>query len=203
MPRGSYLHLDGHGGGPVAVEEFSCAAGPAGWRYASVLRDPSGGAELGRVDVTLDGGGRQVRVELLAGGWRLRGGVAGPQTVWLRSAVDGGEPAEQATTASGLTGRSPAFLIATARRLRLTPGGRARTRLVLITEPALGVLEVDENWSLLGISTHSTDTGPLPVARYDVTDLATGDTRAVHLAGDVVVATPTIELTELHTPPSL
>ncbi|MEN3362497.1 MAG: hypothetical protein V7637_6479 [Mycobacteriales bacterium] len=203
MPRGSYLHLDDHGGEPVAVEEFSCAAGPAGWRYASVLRPTAGGPEIGRVDVTLDGGGRQVRVELLAGGWRLRGGVAGPETVWLRSAADGGEPAEQAATASGLTGRSPAFLVATARRLHLTPGGRARIRLVLITEPALGAMQVDETWSLIGINTHTTETGPLPVARYEVTNLATGTTRAIHLAGDVVLATPTLELTALQTPPSL
>jgi hypothetical protein len=206
VPRGSYLHLDPLGGTPIAVEEFSCAAGPAGWRYASVLRDAAGGPETGRVDVTLDGGGRQVRVELLAGGWRLRGGVAGQQTVWLRSAAaggSGGDAVEQAATASGLTGRSPGFLVATARRLRLSPGGRARLRLVTVTEPALGTLQVDEQWSLTGVSTHATETGPLPVARYDVADLATGEIRTVHLAGDVVVAAPALELTELHSPPTL
>jgi hypothetical protein len=204
MPRGSYLHLDPHDGTPVAVEDFSCAAGPAGWRYASVVRDAAAGPELGRVDVTLDDGGRQVRVELLAGGWRLRGGVAGPETVWLRSpaaAMPGA--AEQAAAAAGLVGRSPAFLVATARRLRLTPGGRARMRLVRVTEPALGTLLVDEQWSLVGVSSHTTETGPLPVARYEVADLATGETRAVHIAGDVVLAAPALELTDLQSPPSL
>jgi hypothetical protein len=279
MPRGSYLHLDTHDGTPVAVEEFSCAAGPSGWRYTSVVRDPSTGAEVGRVDVTLDGGGRQVRVELLAGGWRVRAGVAGRETLWLRTpaagvagaagrgeadaaggvdaaggagagdagggagiggehgvaagarggadgstaggaetggasgalgtgsvAGDGGGGAgggERAAVALGVTGRSPAFLVATARRLRLSPGGRARVRLVMITEPALGVLEVDESWSLAGVTTHPTDTDPLPVARYDVTDLGTGTTRTLHLAGDVVVAAPGLELTALHSPPTL
>jgi hypothetical protein len=203
VPRGSYLHLDPHDGVPVAVEEFSCAAGPSGWRYAAVLRETAGGPETGRVDVTLDGGGRQVRVELAAGGWLLRGGVAGPETVWLRSAGDGSEAIERAEHATGLTGRSPAFLVATARRLRLPPGGRARVRLVAVLEPALGTLLTDEQWSLAGVTTHTTETGPLPVARYDVANLATGETRTVHLAGDVVLAAAALELTDLHSPPTL
>jgi hypothetical protein len=169
------------------------------------VRAAAAGPEIGRVDVTLDDGGRQVRVELLAGGWRLRGGVAGPETVWLRSpaAAAATAAAEQAAAAAGLAGRSPAFLVATARRLRLPPGGRARMRLVRVTEPALGTLLVDEQWSLVGISSHATETGPLPVARYEVADLATGETRAVHIAGDVVLAAPALELTDLQSPPSL
>lgn len=229
MPTGSYLHLDPFDGSPVAVEEFSCAAGPAGWRYAAVLRAPDGGGETGRVDVTLDGGGRQVRVELLGGGWRLRGGAAGGQTVWLRlpgsggpapgsgsgsgagagagadagdGTAAGGEAVERSAAALGLTGRSPAFLVAAARRLRLSAGGRARVRLVALSEPALGTRLVDEQWSLIAVVSHPTDLGPLPVARYDVLDLGTGETRSVHLAGDVVVAAPDLELTALHSPPT-
>jgi hypothetical protein len=223
VPKGSYLHGDG------VVEEFSCAAGPAGWRYAAVLR--SGGDVVGRVDVTLDSGGRQVRVEIVAGGWLLRAGVAGPDTVWRRTAADaraGGEPrggsvaggptgagalaepaggdgatGERSAAALGLTGRSPAFAVAAARRLRLTAGGSARCRLVAITEPALGTLLVDQQWRLVGVTEHPTETAPLPVARYDVTDLATGEIRAVHLAGDVLLGAPDVELTELAGPPSL
>jgi hypothetical protein len=110
---------------------------------------------------------------------------------------------EQASVASGLTGRSPAFLIATARRLRLSPGGQARVRLIGISEPALAALQVEERWLLVGVSMHGTDTGPLPVARYDVADLSTGATRTIHLAGDVVIAAPALELTALHSPPTL
>ena len=56
MPAGRYLHLDPVTGTPAAIEEFSSAAGPAGWRYAAVVRDPDGQAR-GRVDVTIDGAG--------------------------------------------------------------------------------------------------------------------------------------------------
>jgi hypothetical protein len=212
VPTGTYLHLHPHDGGPVAVEEFSCAAGPTGWRYAAQVHAAGGapeggpdrtGEEIGRVDVTLDAGGRQVRVELLGGGWRLRGGVAGTETVWLRSAADGGgEPVEASAPALGLAGRSPAFLVATARRLRLSTDTRARVRLVAVTEPVLGTRLVDENWQLVTVTEHQTETGPLPVERYEVTDLATGEIRTVHLAGDVVVAAPALELTALHSPPT-
>jgi hypothetical protein len=194
VPKGSYLHGDG------VAEEFSCAAGPAGWRYASVLR--AGDAVLGRVDVTLDGGGRQVRVELSSGGWRLRGGVAGAETIWVRAA-DGEAAVERSAAALGLTGRSPGFAVAAARRLRLTAGGSARCRLVAVTEPALGTLLVDQEWRLVGVTEHATGTVPLPVARYDVTDLATGETRTLHLAGDVLLGAPDVELTDLTAPPSL
>ena len=205
----------------MAVEEFSCASGAAGWRYVSTVRDPDG-VEVGRVDVTLDGGGRQVRVELAAGGWRLRGGVAGGETVWVRvpdtgrpvaepggyadpsrSEAGGAVAVERSARAAGLTGRSPAFLVATARLLRLSAGARARVRLVAVTEPVLGTRLVDEDWSLVTVATHPTETVPLPVTRYDVADLATGERRVVHIAGDVVVAAPALELDALHSPPNL
>jgi hypothetical protein len=199
VPKGTYLHGDG------VAEEFSCAAGPAGWRYASVLR--SGDAVVGRVDVTLDGGGRQVRVEIAGGGWRLRGGVAGAETVWIRlpdaPAGFARLPGERSVAALGLTGRSPAFAVAVARRLRLSAGGSARCRLVAVTEPALGTLVSDQQWRLVGVTEHATETVPLPVARYDVTDLGTSETRTLHLAGDVLVGAPDVELTDLSGPPSL
>ena len=195
MPKGTYLHGDG------VAEDFSCAAGPAGWRYASVLR--AGDAVVGRVDVTLDGGGRQVRVELAAGGWLLRGGVAGPDTVWLRTAAGEAAGVERSAAALGLTGPSPAFAVAVARRLRLSAGGSARCRLVAVTGPVLGTLLVDQQWRLAGVIEHPTETAPLPVARYEVTDLATGQTRTLHLAGDVLVGAPDLELTDLTGPPSL
>jgi len=223
VPSGSYQHLDPLDGTPVAVEQFSCAAGPVGWRYVSTLRAPAArspvadptpaadpspatagaGPDLGRVDVTLDAGGRQLRVEVTAGGWRLRGGVAGTETVWLRDSADDGAPVERSAAAAGFAGRSPAFLVATARRLALSPGGRARVRLVALTEPALGTRLVHERWTLLGIASHPTETDPLPVARYEIADLDTGEVRALHLAGDVVVAATALELTTLTAPPSL
>jgi hypothetical protein len=212
VPSGRYLHVDPVDGSPVAVEEFSCAAGPAGWRYVATVRDPDG-REAGLLDLTLDGGGRQARLLIAAGGWELRGGVAGRQTLWVRRATAGGpatEPAadpaavaEQAAAAAGFTGRSPAFLVAAARLLRLSAGARARIRLVEVSEPALGTRVAEQGWSMDGVTSYPTDAGPLPVARYRVADLTTGEPREVHLAGDVVVAAPDLELTALHSPPTL
>jgi hypothetical protein len=218
VPSGSYLHLDPVDGSPVAVEEFSCAAGPLGWRYAATVRDPDG-RESGRVDLTLDAGGRHVQLVVVGGGWQLRGGVAGRETLWLRRPAgpdgDGDQvpvgPAGSAATAAserseaaaGFAGRSPAFLIAATRLLRLSAGARARLRLVEVTEPALGTRVVEQGWSLTGTTSYPTETEPLPVARYQVVDLATGEPREVHLAGDVVVAAPGLELTALHSPPTL
>lgn len=51
--------------------------------------------------------------------------------------------------------------------------------------------------------THSTDNGPLTVDEYQVTALDTGEQHAVHIAGDVVLAAPGIELEDLESPPSV
>lgn len=178
------------------TEDFSCAPGPSGWRYVGSV---SGG---GRVDVTVDGGGRQVRVELAGGGWLLRGGVSGRSTVWVRSG-SGVAPVELSAVASGFAGESPAFLVAAVRLLRLPPGARARLRVVSVSGPALAARVVEQGWELAEVTSHPTELGSLPVGRYRVADLETGEVGEVHVAGDVVLAAPGVELTELSSPPSL
>jgi hypothetical protein len=66
----------------------------------------------------------------------------------------------------------------------------------------LAPLTVDQSWSLITRTAHSTDSGLLPVDNFRVTDLATGEQHDVHIAGDVVLAAPGIELEDLETPPS-
>ena len=219
MPRGTYHHLD-PGGSLAGVEVFSCAPGPSGWRYVSQVYDGSS-APLGRVDVTVDDRWRQVRVQVKCGSWTVRGGVAGPEAVWVRAAdalpgtAPGAPPGaspgasaggsggdEQTATAAGFTGRSPAFAVATARLLGLSLLGRRRVRLVAVTEPACLALPVDEGWALVDVTAHDTDSGPLRVERYEVADLATAERRVVHLAGDVVLEAPGVELADLESPPT-
>jgi len=197
VPRGTYHHLD-PGGTLAGVEVFSCAPGPAGWRYVSQVYDDDS-RPLGRVDVTCDDRWRQVRVQVTAGAWTLRGGIVGPDAVWVRGESD----EEQTAPAVGFTGRSPAFAVATARMLGLDLLDRRRVRLLGITEPAAVALPVDEGWALVDVESHDTDTGPLRVERYEVADLATAERRVVHLAGDVVLEAPGIELVELESPPNL
>lgn len=191
MPTGAYL-LSDHDG-PYAVERFTCAPGPAGWRYTATRADPVTGDPLGRLDLTLDGDGRAVRLEVDAGGWELRGGVVGATAVWRRGAQ------ELSATAAGFTGTSPAFSVATARLLRLSVGDPRRVRLVRLGDEALATRTVDEGWALTSVL----DRDGLPVERYEVADLATGERRVLHLVGDVVVDGTGVALLELETPPTL
>ena len=174
MPRGTYRWGSG------AVEEFSCAPGPAGWRWVS-------SGPHGRLDLTLDGTGRQLRVKLAAGGWVLRGGVSGGTTTWVRA------DAEHSAAAAGFTGPSPGLLLAVARGLRLDPGAPTRVRLVAVTGPALATRVVDESWELLETSLH----GPLQVSRYRVTPLDTGEPYELHATPDVLLTGPDVELATL------
>ncbi|WP_151774549.1 hypothetical protein [Streptomyces abyssomicinicus] len=201
MPTGRYLLHDPHDHSPLGEEHFQCAPGPSGWRYVSQRLTP-GGEHRGSVDVTLDDLGRPLRVELRAGGWQVRGAALDGVT-WVRTDPTGEHAAEGNAPAHALTGASPAFLVATARLLRPHRGDApVRVRLVEFTDPVLAPLTVDRTWALTGSETHTTDSGPLVVDEYRVTDLGTGEQHTVHLAGDVVLAAPGIELDDLASPPT-
>jgi hypothetical protein len=191
VPTGSYL-LTGHDG-PWAVERFSCAPGPAGWRYVAERTDPDTGAGLGRLDLTLDATGRTVRLLAAAGGWELRGGAVGPEVLWRRGQD------ERSATAAGFTGTSPAYAVATSRLLALGVGERRRVSLVAVMEPVLATRTVEQGWTLTGVEQRER----LAVARYEVADLATGDRHVVHLAGDVVVDAAGVVLRDLDGLPTL
>ncbi|WP_055590206.1 hypothetical protein [Peterkaempfera griseoplana] len=203
MPSGRYSLHDPHDDTPLGEEHFSCAPGPAGWRYTSQVFTADG-SPSGSVDLTLDSLGRPLRLQLRSGEWQVRGGMLDGLT-WVRT--DAGDPDSAHATeghdrAHAFTGRSPAFLVATARLLRLQPGDRTRLRLVALTDPVLAPRTLDQGWSLDGIETHATDSGPLRVERYTVADLQTGEQHQVHLAGDVVLAAPGVELEALDGPPN-
>ncbi|MEU5029748.1 hypothetical protein [Streptomyces milbemycinicus] len=201
MPRGRYSLHDPHDHTPLGEEHFHCAPGPTGWRYVAQLTSPSGD-HSGSVDLTLDELGRPLRLELNAASWRVRGAALDGVT-WVRTDPSGEHATEGNVAAHAFTGTSPAFLIATARLLRLTPGAPAtRVRLVTFTAPVLAPRTLDQSWALLDRSAHPTDTGLLTVDEYQVTALDTGEQHSVHIAGDVVLAAPGIELEDLESPPS-
>ncbi|MEU0286316.1 MULTISPECIES: hypothetical protein [Streptomyces] len=201
MPRGRYSLHDPHDHTPLAEEHFQCAPGTSGWRYVSQLTAPDG-AHLGSVDLTLDTLGRPLRLELHASSWQVRGAALDGVT-WVRTDPTGTHATEGNVRAHAFTGSSPAFLVATARLLRLTPSAAAtRVRLVAFTDPVLAPRTVDQSWALTDRETHATDSGPLTVDAYQVTALDTGEQHTVHLAGDVVLAAPGIELEDLESPPS-
>ncbi len=201
MPRGRYALHDPYDDAPLGEEHFHCATGPSGWRYVSQLTDPSGDP-AGSVDLTLDSLGRTIRLEMRAGDWQVRGATLEGVT-WVRTDPAGAHAQEGNAAAHGFTGASPAFLVATARLLRPQAGAPAtRTRLVSLAPPVLAPRTLDRAWRLLSTEAHDTDSGPLTVENYQVADLETGEEQAVHLAGDVVLAAPGVELEELESPPS-
>jgi hypothetical protein len=201
MPRGRYTLHDSYDHTPLGEEHFHCAPGAAGWRYTAQTTAP-GGDHLGSIDLTIDHLGRPIRLELHASGWRVRGAALDGVT-WVRSDPAGAEGQEGNAPAHGFTGRSPAFLVATAQLLRLDEGEAKRVRLVEFSPPVLAARTLDQTWTRRDTVSHATDNGPLTVVCYQVSDMETGEQHEVHLAGDVVLAAPGVELEELETPPSL
>jgi hypothetical protein len=190
VPSGTYLHLD------EGIEErFQCAPGPGGWRYTSRRDDGV------RVDLVVDARWRQIRVELVTAGWWLRGGLTGPELAWVRAAGEGGT--EHGERASGFVSDSPGFLVAVARSLELDESAAADVRLVRLSGTSLSALSVLWRWRRGGTSMYETETEPLPVSEYEITDLSTGEVEFLYLAGDVAVAAPGVELTDLGSPPNL
>ncbi|MFJ9433423.1 hypothetical protein ACIRQY_27725 [Streptomyces sp. NPDC101490] len=202
MPRGRYSLHDPHDHTPLGEEHFHCAPGPSGWRYVARTTTPTGD-HRGSVDLAVDELGRPLRLELHAAGWQVRGAALDGVT-WVRTDPTGAEADEGNVRAHAFTGTSPAFLVALTRFLRLTPASpETRVRLVAFTDPVLAPLTIDQSWALLGSEAHPTDNGPLTVDEYQVSGLETGERHTVHIAGDVVLAAPGIELEELDTPPSV
>ncbi|WP_069816288.1 hypothetical protein [Streptomyces sp. TP-A0874] len=201
MPRGRYSLHDPHDRTRLAEERFQCAPGPSGWRYSAQLSTASGDP-YGAVDLTVDRLWRPIRLELQARGWQVRGAALNGVT-WVRTDAGGMHAREGNAHAPAFSGNSPAFLVTTARLLGLTPSAPSgRIRLVAFTEPVLAPRTVDQDWTLLNSRSHPTDSGPLIVREYRVTDLSTGESGSVHLSGDVVLAAPGVELEELESPPS-
>ncbi|MFI9239398.1 hypothetical protein [Streptomyces cinnamoneus] len=201
MPRGRYSLYDPHDHSPLGDERFHCAPGPSGWRYVSQITDPSG-APAGSVDLAIDDLGRPIRLQLQSADWQVRGAALEGVT-WVRTDPTGEHASEGNVRAHAFTGASPAFYVAIARLLRLSPGqGATRIRLVHFTAPVLAPLTVDQSWALVARTAHDTDNGPLEVDEYQVSALDTGEQYAVHLAGDVVLSAPGVELEDLETPPS-
>lgn len=198
MPRGTYLHLDPDGH-TRAVERFSCAPGPEGWRYSAEIRSAEHDALTGSVDVVVDASWRQLVVTLASGAVSLRGGVAGDEAVWARTGPS--EVGDEAELAAGFVGVTAGLLVAVARHLALADGERASVALVRLSDDLVAA-PVEQDWTLTGVTTYPTDLRPLEVERFDVHDRTRGDRWVLHLAGDVVLDAPGLALDALESPPT-
>jgi hypothetical protein len=199
VPHGTYVVAG-------RSEGFSCAPGPAGWRYAS-----------DRLDLVCDNAFRCVRVQVVSpdGGW-VRGGRTvlddgTPVLVW-RTAAD--PDRERSAVADVVDVASPGALVALARRVAGPGTGPAEGRLtaVRLEPPGFGGLTVRLRVARVGAQEHEAPGGRLLAERWVVDDVDAGTRREVHLAGDVVLwaaasgdphAEPwDVELTALDDPPS-
>lgn len=195
MPAGVYLVETDEG---ELLERFTCAPGPAGWRYTATQHDRAG-ARLGRVDLVVAAAGPVWRLELERGERTVRVGLVGGEALWSRDGTD------SRTAADLLAGDSPALLVAAARTSAPPaghpPAGKGRRGVLRVGGPALAPLVAAEQWEPGGEQQQD----GVVVERWGVGDLATGEVRVVAVAGDVVVAVDgprRVDLLELDGPPT-
>lgn len=188
-------------GGPGLREAFRCGGvAGGGWHFQSEL-STSDGRTAGSVDVTIDGIGRVLRLDLTAGEWSLRGGSAGSELLWVRRPTGAPErpSVEQREKAHGFRWPGAGSLVAAA-ALTATDGTPTRLRFLALSD-VLGVTRRDEQWTLVGQRTHRAGGSELKVTTYEVVVLDTGHRSLLRMAGDVVLAADGCELLELDSPP--
>jgi hypothetical protein len=177
MPSGLYRLSDG-----AATEQFRCAPGPMGWRYFSTVQDARGTIN---VDLSVDAAWRPVRVRIQTPAHHLiltaRGSVLDDEQ--LEVAFD---PARQTVDFP-----SPCFPLATARRLGASD--------------EIEAISLDPETLRPSTEKHRYESGDeeevtTPVGRFVARawrHIATRPhfSRALWIAGDVVVAGDGLELT--------
>lgn len=197
MPRGTYL-VNGRS------EAFSCAPGPAGWRYVSTVLDLACDAAFGVVRFEVRGG------SAAAGAPWARGGRVslddGRRVLGWACSAD--PERERVSDAARLDTASPGAVVALLRSVA-APGDLPVRRLVPVVrfeEPALAGLEARRVVSRTAARWHDAPLGQLLVEEWHVDDPDAGTRLTVHLAGDVVLSAQgpeaEVELTSLESPPT-
>lgn len=187
MPKGSYLTSTGR------VEAFSCAPGPAGWRFVSEDLDLA-------CDATFHPIRFKVGSTITGRGGRLEDGT--PVLIWT-----GTDERERISRADVLLNESAGGWIAAARQVAL-PGPKlvGRTLIALQVAPEGGVLLAEYRLTRVAVEQHDSDTGPLLVETWHADDSGLGVRRQLYLAGDVLLQAHLpdreVELIELDSPPN-
>jgi hypothetical protein len=180
MPSGRYIVMDGDGN-DAGTEDFRCAAGPMGWRYFSDIRTSQPEPHHGIVDLAVDARWRPVRTRIDSGshdvlliaeadrlsGWRDKEPVEipfGPNT--------------------HLDYASPAYSAASCMRLE----GTSEIEVVLLHAVTCEPTVERRRYELLGDEEVATPVGRFAARRWRCTALATGRSRDLWIAHDVVVA---------------
>jgi hypothetical protein len=172
--------MDGRGR-PVGTEEFTCASGPLGWRYAARIHTEVPEPHEETVDLVVDAGWRPVRTRIETGSHELLLQAEGDR---LTGFLDG-QPIETPWGPEHhLDYLSPAYNAVTAMRLADTAEIEVVYLLPVTCEPTM----TRQRYELLGDEDVDTPVGRFAARRWRYTALASGFTRELWTAADVVVA---------------
>ncbi|HZD18898.1 MAG TPA: putative glycolipid-binding domain-containing protein [Actinomycetota bacterium] len=177
MPTGRYSVMDGEGN-TVGTEDFRCAPGPAGWRYVSEISTSEPEPHRETVDLVVDAAWHPVRLRITTGHHELVLGRAGDafSGVQDREALD-------VPWRADLDYLSPAFNAATANRIEAS----ADIEVVYLEPVTCQPRFERQRYELIGDEKVETPVGFFEARRWRYTALATGWTRELWVAGDVVV----------------
>ena len=180
MPVGRYTVMDGSGR-PVGTEDFRCAPGPAGWRYAAsiVTTEPEPHREI--VDFVVDSSWRPVRLRIDTESHQLSLALQGDRLVGTRDGRQVDEPFGPETEIDYL---SPCFNAVTANRL----SGSAEIDVVFLKPVTCEPVRMRQRYERLGEERVSTPVGTFAAIAWQYTALDSGFNRRLWVAGDVVVA---------------
>lgn len=177
MPRGQYTIIQD--GRAAAIEAFTCAPGPMGWRYFATVQGLDGGDT--RVDVSVDGDGRTVRARVQTAEHEVLIAARGAQV----QAIHDGAPVElEAAAGTPVWYPSPGFMAAALHRrtetdtfevLRLDASTLAPSRAPLTAELV------------------ATGRAPSPVGAFEAQTWRADD-RTIAIADIVVIAADGFEL---------
>ncbi|GAB2685486.1 hypothetical protein [Thalassiella azotivora] len=199
MPRGSYL-VTGRS------EAFSCAPGPAGWRYVSDAADLACDAAFVPVRFRVGPGPDPATAAI---GERATLDDGRRALVWTCPA----DPdRRRVTSLRPLDGGSPGLLVALLRAVA-GPGDQPRAATVPVLRldgPGFAGLAGRRSVRRLGATRHDAPDGALLAEEWAVDDPDAGTRLVAHLAGDVLLAAEgsdaagavTVEVTSLDGPPS-
>lgn len=180
MPAGRYTVLDGTGRA-AGTEEFRCAPGPAGWRYVSTIAASVPKPHQEVVDFVVDAGWRPVRLRIDTGSHQLLAGVRGDRLVGTRDGAPLDLPFGPEVE---IDYRSPCFNAVTA----LLLGRTAEIEVIFLEPVTCEPVPVRQRYELHGEEDVDTPAGRFRARRWQYTDLDSGWTRPLWVAGDVVVA---------------
>jgi Putative glycolipid-binding len=176
MPLGRYTML-GDDGAAIGTEEFRCAPGPMGWRYFSEVTTDH--REI--VDVAVDADWRIARVRIDTGDHDI---LLEPSGDTLAGYGDRREVEIPYGPRDHLDYCTPATNAITVRRL----GATAEIDVVYLEPVTLEPSRVRQRYEALGAETVRTPVGRFEADRWRFTDVASGWTADLWVAGDVVVA---------------